>query len=341
MASRGGFHLAIIGAGGIAHAHAAAARASEGRVKIVAAVDPVEASRKKFAEALGYAVTFADVDALLAQAKSLELHGVVVCTPPGIRSEIVRKCLAAGVAVLSEKPLASSALEAQAILDMSLGHPSVVCATGFCHRFAPAVLEMKKQVEAGRIGRLVRFENTFACDLPGHETRWISDKRFAGGGAFIDMGTHGVDLFHFLVGESSVKGALYDYKWAGRGESAATVMLKHVGPAKKNIEPGVAGVIVNGWAEPSRFTLALHGTGGMLFYDYEKPTELVYKDLGGKALVSSVETHEVRFARQLEAFATAVREGKKAAEVGLATFGDGLLVARAVEVAGVMADATG
>lgn len=334
MSSTGSFNIAIVGAGGISNAHAAAVKASEGRLKLVGVVDPVEAARKKFAETHGCAA-FADAPSLFSRASELQLHGVVLCTPPAVRASIIEAALQAKVAILSEKPLGHTATEALKIADMAKANSSVFTATAYCHRFTPAVLEMKRLVEKGRIGNLVRFENAFACDLPGHETKWMSDKSFAGGGAFIDMGCHSLDLFHFMVGESSVKGAVYNFKWAGRAESAATVLVRHVGAMKPNIEPGVAGTIISGWAETSRFTVGLVGTAGTLFYDYERPTELVFKDLLGKAEVSSIESHEVRFARQLDAFAQSVRSGTNK---GLATFADGLLANRAVEAATRLAD---
>lgn len=86
-------------------------------------------------------------------------------------------------------------------------------------------------------------------------------------------------------------------------------------------------MIVSGWAETSRFTLSLVGDGGMLSYDYEKPAELVFKDLVGKAQTIPVESHDVRFARQLQAFADAARGGKGDAVRQLAGADDGLAAA--------------
>jgi shikimate 5-dehydrogenase len=76
------FKLAIIGAGGIANAHAGAIKSSGGRLALAAVVDPVEANRNKLAEAHG-AKGFATIEELISAKKGgLEVHGVVVCTPP-------------------------------------------------------------------------------------------------------------------------------------------------------------------------------------------------------------------------------------------------------------------
>ena len=65
----------------------------------------------------------------------------------------------------------------------------------------------------------------------------------------------------------------------------------------------------------------------MLFrssYDYEKPNELVFKDLVGKVETHEVPSHDTRFMHQLVAFADAVQNKKKSQ---LATFADGLAAA--------------
>ena len=72
----------------------------------------------------------------------------------------------------------------------------------------------------------------------------------------------------------------------------------------------------------------LASAGGSLFYDYEKPSELVFKDLVGKAEVMPIEEHGMRFARQLVAFAEAAEGGPRR---GLATFEDGVAAAAVVE----------
>lgn len=341
MSSNGSFHLAIVGAGGIAGAHIGAVKSSGGKLSVSAVVDPSAEARGKQADATG-AKAFSSVEDLLKAVKKGEVgvHGAVVCTPPSVRIPIVSKLLAAGIPVLSEKPLAHTLADAKKLAALSKKYAKVPAFVGYCHRFAPAVNKMKSLVEAGKIGRLVRFENAFACDLPGHKDKWFSDPKKAGGGAYLDMGSHSIDLFHYVAGPSKAVAARFDHKWTKRTETAATVLVNSTKAPKgaKNIKPGVAGVILSGWAETSRFTLGLLGDGGALFYDYEKPAELVFKDLVGKAEVHSIESHDVRFKEQLLAFARAV-ESKGKQKGNLATFADGLAAAEADAAARKLAKA--
>lgn len=327
----GVFNVAIIGAGGISGAHGGAIKASGGRVVLTAAVDPNAESLGRLVGAHDGALGFAQVrDFLAARARGdVEADGVVVCTPPSARVGIVEGCLKDGLHVLSEKPLAHTLSDAKKLANLAKKYPRQRAFVAYCHRFTPAVAAMKALVAAGKVGSLIRFENAFACDLPGHKDKWFSNPRKAGGGAYLDMGSHSIDLMRFMVGEAETLGAVLTRKWKGRTETAGTVLLRTTRAPKgsKNIRPGVAASIISGWSESSRFTVALVGDAGTLFYDYEKPTELVFRDLLGKAESMPVESHEVRFTRQLVAFADACRSAAAARNSALASFGDGLAAA--------------
>ncbi|MBY0261208.1 MAG: Gfo/Idh/MocA family oxidoreductase [Phycisphaerales bacterium] len=333
MASNGTFRIAIIGSGGISGAHSGAIKASGGKLALAAAVDTNLAAAEKLAGEHG-AKAFGSVNALLKAIKDgdVAVDGVVVATPPSVRIAIVEACLKAGLPLLSEKPLAHTLADAKKLASLSKKYKKTPSYVAYCHRFTPAVLAMKEMINSGKLGTLVRFENAFACDLPGHKDKWFSDPKKAGGGAYLDMGSHSVDLFHAVVGSGVTVGAVFGRKWKGRTETSATVLLSGVKPVKgsKNIGKGVAGVILSGWGETSRFTVAVVGDQGMLSYDYEQPDHMVFKDLVGKAEKLPVEGHGVRFQRQLEAFAAAVQ---KKAKTGLATFEDGLLAAQAFDKA--------
>lgn len=324
MAATGAVRLVFVGTGGIAKTHATAARGIEG-VRVVAAVDPNPATLDSFIgshEAPGFA-SFDEALTLIGDGE-LGADAVVVCAPPNIRRSVVEPSLERGLAVLVEKPLASTPDEARALAGLARsGGPAT--AVGYCHRFVPALLEMKRRLETGDLGRLTRFENTFAFHHPGMASAWFSDPAVSGGGSFLDTGCHSLDIFQFLVGSPERVAVLTDHAWPGRGESSATALFR----AGSGPHAGVAGVIQAGWLESTRFRVRLVGTEATFVYDYERPEVLLRLSNTGEREELAVETHEVRFARQLEAFAGAVREGKPAGEAGLADFADGLVVAEA------------
>lgn len=315
------FNVALIGGGVISKAHIGAAKASEGRIQVVAIVDPAEPARRAVSEATG-ATPFTSVEELFAPGSPVKPHGLVICTPPSVRIPIVKMALERGVAVLLEKPLAHNLTDSRELVELARTYSNVPTAVGYCHRFVPAVLEMKRQLESGELGQLVRFENTFACWFPAMRDRWMSDPRVSGGGSFIDTGCHSLDLFRFLVGDGAIAAAVFRKEWIGRGEANATVLL--------NSARG-AGIISSGWAEPVRFVLSLVGTRGMLTYDYEKPLELSHKPSEGSPRTLRVETHETRFDQQLLAFSQLIDGSNDRG--GMASFEDGLKVAELVDAA--------
>jgi predicted dehydrogenase len=317
METTGTVSVAIVGAGGIAAAHISAARSLGEHVSIGAVIDPHEEAARRTATETG-ATPFSSCGELWrAIERGLTVDALIVCTPPSARVDIVRSALDRGIAVLAEKPLAHTIDDAVKLADLARAHPEVASGVGYCHRFTPAILEMRRRLEAGQIGRLTRFENVFATYFPALAERWMSDPDVSGGGSFLDTGSHAVDLYNFLVGPGELVGIVVDHEWANRGESSATALLR-------SRDRGVAGVIMTGWLEPDRFTVRLIGTNGSMSYDYLEPTELRITDSQGRTEAVDIESHEVRFARQLEAFIALASGG---ARRGLATFADGLAAA--------------
>ncbi len=313
--------IAIIGAGIIADAHLAAIKASP-QLAVTAIVEPNADRRQAMAEKSG-APAFSDLDQLLDDKKTRsQVDAVVICTPPSVRIALIEAALAAGLAVLAEKPLAHQAEDALALVNLAQKYEKTPTAVAFCHRYTPAIREMKRMAEKGDLGDLVRFENTFACWHPGMKTHWMSDATISGGGSLLDTGCHSLDLFHYLVGPSQVDAAVFHHQWAGRGDSNATLLIHS--PSAMPGGSSIAGVLLAGWAEPVRFTTTLVGTAGLLHYDFEKPEELLFKPSTQEAKTLAVETHETRFQHQLEAFAELVRSPTSQTE--LASFEDGLAV---------------
>jgi predicted dehydrogenase len=327
------FAVALIGGGNIAKAHLAAAKESGGRVRIAAVVDPADEPRESVMRDAG-APGFASTEALLNSSEASQIRAGIVATPPNARLPIVRALLERGIAVLVEKPLAHTLLDAQILKDLAERYPQVVTSVGYCHRFTPAIVEIKKRVAAGEIGEPSRFENTFACPLPKMQSHWMSDPSVSGGGSFIDTGSHSLDLFHYLLGEGEVLAATFHHAWPGRGESSATALLRQTAGSGTS---RAAGVIQSGWLEPARFAVTVVGTNGSLSYDYERPTELLHRFNTGELEKIEVEDHGHRFTTQLQAFADAVVNG---ARPPLASFRDGLAAAALVDAARTMAHNT-
>lgn len=106
----------------------------------------------------------------------------------------------AGKAVLCEKPMGINAQEVKAMMALAKAK-KVFLMEAFWSRFNPAMLEVKKQVEQGRIGDLRHLQASFAMprwnDPP--ESRLLDLAK--GGGSLLDIGVYPVFLAYFLLGK--------------------------------------------------------------------------------------------------------------------------------------------
>ena len=104
--------LAMIGCGAIARAHAAAIEVLPG-VELAAVVDNDGEALSK-AESELEAPGFGSVDELVAAQIA---DAACICTPPATHKPLAEMLLGAGLDVLCEKPLATSADDARAMID--------------------------------------------------------------------------------------------------------------------------------------------------------------------------------------------------------------------------------
>ena len=144
-----------------------------------------------------------DLDELLA----LDLDAVYVATPNHAHRGPVAAAAAAGVPVLCEKPMARTLAEAEALAE-AVRQAGVTYATAFDQRFHPAHQALRRLIADGALGTVTAVRIRYACwtgpdwspDATPHDN-WRADPDRAGGGAFIDLAPHGLDLTQTLLGE--------------------------------------------------------------------------------------------------------------------------------------------
>lgn len=109
----------------------------------------------------------------------------------------------AGKHVFCEKPLARTAEEAKTMLD-AVQSAGVKHMVAFNYRFVPALVQAKRLIESGKLGRIFHFRAVYLQEWiidPNFPKVWRLDKSVAGSGALGDLGAHIIDLGRFLVGE--------------------------------------------------------------------------------------------------------------------------------------------
>jgi len=198
MSSQKTYRAVLAGTGSIADAHVRAVEATQGRVRLVAAMD-VDAGRvRDFGTRHHVADTFTDYAAML---RTVRPDVVIVATPPGQHTAMCIAAMEAGAWVWCEKPLCGSLAEADAIAaaeDRTGRYTSCV----FQMRFASSTAHLRALAASGQLGRpLVAVCNTlWFRDAAYYAAPWRGTWAELGGPT-MGLGIHAMDHLLHLLGD--------------------------------------------------------------------------------------------------------------------------------------------
>lgn len=187
--------VAIIGCGDMGHQHLAGWQACED-AQVVAVCDPIQERREKFASESGATPYETHQDA----TKHEGVNVVSVCTPVCFHSEIACFAANSGKHVLSEKPLALTLEQADAMIDAAKAN-GVLLSTSFQYRGVAKNARLKKLFEEGAFGGPV-----FAryIDIRPVRPKIAMHRRSMNGGPVIDMASHYFDLMRMFTGKEAI-----------------------------------------------------------------------------------------------------------------------------------------
>ena len=187
--------VAMLGCGFIGEFHALGLRYVRD-ARLVAGCDADPARRQVYAERFGCRAV-ASLDELCADP---DVDLVVVSLPNHLHRDAVLQLAAAGKGVACTKPLGRNAAEAADML-------RAVTEAGVFHAylenviFNPDLLRMRDMVTAGAIGRLTTVRAREGHSGPHAAHFWNAE--LAGGGALLDMASHGAEYARFLFGKDA------------------------------------------------------------------------------------------------------------------------------------------
>jgi len=165
-------------------------------------------------------------DALLERAGDLDL--VVLASPPHVHREQAVAALAAGAAVVIDKPFVPTVADAEAIIAAAEAaqRPLTIFQN---RRWDGDFRTVRTLVESGALGRVHRFESTFErFGAPRHGTWQGQISPAQGGGILFDLGSHLIDQALTLFGAATLEVAELRAVREGLGsEDDAFVSLRH------------------------------------------------------------------------------------------------------------------
>lgn len=133
-----------------------------------------------------------------------EVDAVYIATPPGSHMEYALRVAKAGKPVYVEKPMARNHAECLRMIDAckSAGVPLFVA---YYRRRLPKFLRIKQMIDDGAIGfprfvQITLFQRPNPLEKEADQLPWRVIPEIAGGGRFLDLASHALDVLDFLLG---------------------------------------------------------------------------------------------------------------------------------------------
>jgi predicted dehydrogenase len=186
--------IAVAGAGYIGLAHMEVAQKSAS-VELSAVVDPSPAA-KAHADAAGVPL-YTTLAELFAKDKP---DGVVLATPNPLHVPHALECIAAGVPMLLEKPIAQTVAEAERLVHAA-DEAKAKILIGHHRAHSPIMAKAKQVVDSGVLGRLVAVTGTAMFLKPDHYFADAPWRKELGAGPILLNMIHEVHNLRMLAGD--------------------------------------------------------------------------------------------------------------------------------------------
>jgi predicted dehydrogenase len=206
MAMKSDLRIALVGTGFMGRLHSIAYAIlpsffpSLPLVRRQVVVDVTEELAQRGAKQFGYEESAVDWREIISRD---DIDIVDITTPNDLHRPIAELALNHGKHVLCEKPLALTAESARLMCECAKRSRSVHM-VAFNYRRCPAVLEAKRLIESGALGKIFHFRGSYLQDwaIPADTPfTWRFSAGQSGSGALGDIGSHALDLALYLVGE--------------------------------------------------------------------------------------------------------------------------------------------
>lgn len=191
----------ILGCGAVAETKSGPAFANVPGSALAAVMRRDVALAEDYARRHGVPRWHGDAQALIDDP---HVDAVYVATPPSTHCEYALMAMAAGKPVYVEKPMAMDAAECDAMLRASRAH-GVPLFVAYYRRALPRFLAVRDLLADGAIGtpRSVAVRCTRPLQPAHRDPRnlpWRVRPEISGGGLFVDLGSHTLDILDFLLG---------------------------------------------------------------------------------------------------------------------------------------------
>jgi predicted dehydrogenase len=271
--------VAVVGAGILGRRHARVLHEMDG-VRLVAVMS--RTTEGAAAAAAPYDVpAFADLDEML---RTVACDAVAIATPDHLHFAPVMTALGAGLHVLLEKPLATSAADAHAMVEEA-ARRGLVLQVNYSQRRVPEFAWIRERIQAGDIGvpRMLQWSKQDTLFVPTRMISWAAHTS-----PVFFMTSHELDLACWMTGGRAVRVAAQEQ----RGVLAARGIAAHDGvDALVAYDTGMTASLHTSWIHPDTYPhivterMTLVGDAGMIHFESVGRRAECYTRAGGQAVV--------------------------------------------------------
>ncbi|WP_294172136.1 Gfo/Idh/MocA family oxidoreductase [uncultured Sphingomonas sp.] len=246
--------------------------------------------------------TFANI------APDKQVEAVYIVLPSGLHAEWTTRAFAAGKHVLCEKPMALSSAECERMIAAGRRANRKLMIAYRSH-FEPHNLQAMELMARGAAGqlRLLRTEQSYRMSPTSPSENWRVNRALTGGGALEDLGIYGLQAALYLTREMPESISATTFRPAG--DPRFSEIFAQVSSQWRFPSGAVAQLATSYDSSGANFVHARGTTGALIMdpatnYSGQKMT---LEAGGGREFQSGDPT--VQFARQLDHFVDAIREG--------------------------------
>jgi predicted dehydrogenase len=271
-----------------------------------------------------------DDAAVAALCARSDVDLISIHSPPFLHQAHVRRAIAAGHAVLCDKPFGLDAGESAAMLELAQ-QAGLVHLLNFERRFDPGRERLRELLLDGAVGQPKHFQYSRFIATPGRPYTWLCERKL-GGGWLAGQGSHLIDCCRWLFGEVAEGAAVLRTALSRRPDKNGQLQPCDADDgfvASLRTAGGVTAVIDCSLETPvsTPERLAVFGDAGVLELDDKG---IVLRTAGGEVKTYPVDLQgKGSLVLSMERWAAlacdAVRRG--AVEPGWPTFADGLACA--------------
>jgi len=265
-----GIRVGIVGCGYWGSKHARVLSATAG-VSEIALIECDQALCRRLQRVFPAARSFRSLQAALPHVDAL-----VIATPPQTHAELALAAVREGKHVLVEKPLATSLMDAELLVEAARAANSITM-VGHTFQFSPAVRELRRRLVSGELGQIYYIHSArlnLGLYRPDVNVMW-------------DLAPHDVSILNYLLGsQPSAVIAWGDALAFGDVHDLAYVRLEYASPK-------VTGYAHLSWLDPRKTrTVTVVGSEKMAIYDDLAEERLRIYDRGLESDIEGTPSHE-------------------------------------------------